>query len=147
MGNPNLMESVLPCSGQYSLKRDLQLNAWLAVAAVVYTIDLYLLKQHPEWSPLMRGLVELTPMIPGLLYLRACLRFIRGMDELQRRIQFEAWLFAFLGTLLIGTVINILNANGVALGDLKHGLSLWGTGTLAFVLWLVGKGLADRRYQ
>ena len=147
MEKPNLMESVQPCSGQYSLKKDLRLNAWCAVAAVVYIAMLFLLKRHPEWSPLTRGLLTLTPMIPGLLYVRTCLRFIRGMDELQRRIQLEAWLFAFLGTLIIGTIVNTLNANGVSLGELKHGLSLWGTFTLIFVLWLVGTAIANRRYR
>ena len=88
MDNPNLLESVLhPCSDHYSLKKDLRLNAWLVVAAAVYVAMLELLKRHPEWSPLTRGLLALAPMIPGMLYVRTCLRFIRGMDELQRRIQ------------------------------------------------------------
>jgi uncharacterized MnhB-related membrane protein len=86
-------------------------------------------------------------MIPGALYVRSCLRFIRAMDEMQRRIQLEAWLFASLWTLVITTVINTLNANDVALGDLKHGVSLWETFLLAFVLWLVGTAMARARYQ
>src|ERR1035438_1148574 len=114
MDNPNLLESVLqPCSDHYSFKKDLRLNAWMIVAAAVYVAILELLKRHPEWSPITRGLLALTPIIPGVLYVRTCLRFIRGMDELQRRIQTEAWLFAALGSLIIGTIINTLNANGV----------------------------------
>jgi hypothetical protein len=31
MNPPNLIESYVPCSGRYSLKKDLRLNAWLAV--------------------------------------------------------------------------------------------------------------------
>ena len=93
------------------------------------------------------ALLTLTPLIPGLLYVRDCLRFIRGMDELQRRIQMEAWLFAALGSLIIGTIINTLNAQGVSLGGLAHGLSLWGTFALTFVLWLVGTALANCRYK
>jgi len=147
MDTPNTFESVTPGSGQYSLKKDLRLNAWFAVAVVLYLAILLLLKRHPEWSPLTRGLLTLAPLIPGLLYVRACLRFVRSLDELQRRIQMEAWLFAALGTLIIGTAINTLNANGVALGQLEHGLSLWGTFTLVFTLWLVGTGIANRRYQ
>jgi hypothetical protein len=147
MDQPNLIESVVPCSGQYSLKKDLRLNAWLVAAAVVYVAILELLKRHPEWSPLARGLLTLTPLVPGVLYVRSCLRFIRSLDELQRRIQLEAWLFASLGALIIGTIINTLNANGVILGDLKHGLSLWGAFTLTFVLWLVGSALANCRYK
>lgn len=147
MDKPNLIESVTPCSGQYSFKQDLRLNVWLGVAAVVYGLSLFLLKRNPEWSALARGTVSLAPLIPGMLYLRDCLRFIRGLDELQRRIQFEAWLFAFMGTVLVMTVISVLHANGVSMTQLEHGLSLWGTGMLIFVLWLVGMGLANRRYQ
>ena len=96
---------------------------------------------------LTRGLLSLTPMIPGWLYVRTCLRFIRGLDELQRRIQLEAWLFGALGALIIGTVINTLNANGVALGNLNHGLGLLGTFNLTFLLWAVSSVIANRRYQ
>ena len=148
MNKPNLLESVLqPCSDHYSLKKDLRLNAWMLVATAVYVAISVLLKRHPEWSPLTRGLLNLTPMIPGVLYVRTCLRFIRGMDELQRRIQLEAWLFAALGSLIIGAVINTLNDSGVSLGDLKHGLSLGGTFALTFVLWLVGTAISNRRYK
>ena len=148
MNKPNLLESVLqPCSDHYSLKKDLRLNAWMVVAAAVYVAISVLLKNHPEGSPLMRGLLTLTPMIPGAFYVRTCLRFVRGMDELQRRIQTEAWLFAALGSLIIGTAINTLNANGVSLGELRHGLSLWGTFALTFALWLTGTALANRRYK
>lgn len=147
MNKPNLLESVAPLSGSYSLKKDLRLNAGVLVAAAVYVAMTELLKRHPEWSPLTRGLLNLTPMIPGVLYVRTCLRFIRGMDELQRRIQMEAWLFAALGALIIGTIINTLNASGVTYGRLTHGLSLLGAFALTFVLWLVGTAISNRRYK
>lgn len=147
MDKPNTIESVLPLSGEYSCKKDTRLSVWLFVAIVTYVAVLLLLKYHPEWSPLTRGLLTLAPMIPGALYVRSWLRFIRGMDEMQRRIQLDAWLFASLWTLVITIVVNTLNANGVALGDLKHGMSLWGAFSLVFVLWLVGTAIARRRYQ
>jgi hypothetical protein len=147
MDKPNTFESLQPGSGQYSLKKDLRLNAWLFVALGFYLAALALEKQHPEWTPLARALVALAPLLPGLLYVRACLRFVRGLDELQRRIQVEAWLFAALASLVVGTIVNTLNARGVALGELHHGVSLWGTSVLLFTFWLVGLGLANRRYK
>ena len=110
-------------------------------------VDLALLKRYPDWSPLLRGLLALAPLIPGLFYIRNGMRFIRGLDELQRRIQHEAWLFAALGTVIMGTGINILNAHGVQLWALDHGLGLGGTFTLMFTLWLVGSALANCRYK
>ena len=147
MEKPNLMESVQPCSGQYSVKTDLRLNAWLAVASVVWIVDLALLKKHPEWNPLLRGVLALAPLLPGLLYVRSCMRFIRGLDELQRRVQSEAVVFAAMGTVIAGMAVNTLNTHEVPLGVLKHGLGIGETFILMFVLWLVGGAVANCRYK
>ena len=147
MDKPNLIESVTPLSGGYSCKKDLRLNAWCFVATAFYVANLLLLKWHPEWSPMTKALFTLSPLIPGALYIRTCVRFIRGMDELQRRIQLEVWLFASLGALLIGAVINTLNEVGVALGGFNHGLGLGATFALTFVLWAVGTPIANRRFK
>jgi len=147
MEKPNTMESVEPCSKEYSFKTDLKLNAWMAVAALVALVSHYLLLRHPEWDSPARAALALSPLVPGLLYVRSCMGFVRGLDELQRRVQFEALLFAAFGTLLVGTAINVLNANGVVLPGLRHGLELLEAFTLMFVLWLVGSALANRRYK
>lgn len=147
METPNLIESVQPCSGQYSFKKDLRLNAWFIVAAAVYLVVLKVLSWHHEWSSLTRALVNLIPLLPGALYVRDCIRFVRGMDELQRRVQTEAWLFAAIGTLLISATINTLSAQGLPLGKMNHGLSLGGTFSLTFLLWIVGTIIFNRRYQ
>lgn len=147
MEKPNLMESVEPHSGQYSFKTDLRLNAWLGVATAVYLAVFTLSQRHPEWSPLVRGLLALTPLIPGMLYVRSWVRFIRGLDEMQRRIQLEAFLFAAMGTVIVGTVINILNAHAVPLGTLTHGLGFGGALVSMLLFWSVGWACAKCRYQ
>ena len=147
MDKPNLMESVEPGSGQYSFKTDLRLNTWLGVTTAVYLAMLLLNSRHPEWNPLLRGALAMAPLIPGMLYVRSWMRFIRGLDELQRRIQLEAFLFAALGTVIVGTAINILNAHEVPLGWLKHGLGLGDTFMMLLLLWSVGWGLAKCRYR
>jgi len=147
MEKPNLMESLEPRSGQYSLKTDLLLNAWLAVATVTYLAALLLLRRFPEWNPYLRGALVLAPFVPGLLYLRSGWRFIAGLDELQRRVQLEAVLFASLGTVLAVTAANALSAQGLELPGLHHGLGVVGTATVLFTLWLVGGAIVNRRYQ
>jgi hypothetical protein len=147
MNPPNLIESYVPCSGRYSLKKDLRLNAWLAATMVVYLTALFLVKRNPEWSPLARGLLMLAPLLPILLYLRAWMRLVRGLDELQRRIQLEAFLFAALGTLVVGFVVSTLGATGVWRAGLNHGLGLPEGCMAMFALWLVGGALANRRYR
>ena len=147
MSKPNTIESVQPLSGHYSWKQDLRLNAWFVVAALVYGLGCLLLKRQPNWSVSARAMISLAPLVPGLLYIRSGLRFVRGMDELQRRIQLEAWLFAALGTLLVEIVINIAGASGIHLGLIERGLGVGQTFTLTFALWLVGSAIAHRRYQ
>lgn len=149
MDKPNLIESYEPCSGSYSWKKDLRLNAWLGIATILYGMTLWLVKHHPEWSPAARGLVALIPLIPALLYVRSWARLVRGMDEMQRRIQLEAFLFAALGTVFVGVILSTLNASGVTpLGDMQsHGLGLGGAFIAMFTLWLVGYALANKRYR
>lgn len=147
MNKPNTLESLEPCSGEYSVRTDLKLNMWLAVAAVVAGVSLYLRREHPEWSGSVRAEWALAPLIPGLLYVRSFLRFVRGLDEFQRRLQLEVFLFASLGTLLIATVINVLNANGVSWPGRAHGLGLGSTFVVMLMLWLVGTGIAKCRYR
>ncbi len=146
MAKPNLIESVTPCTGEYSLRRDLRLNAWLLVATVVYLAERALLNRRPEWTPLVRALVSLAPLLPALLYIRSWVRFIRGLDELQRRVQVEAHLFAAWGTIIAGIVLEALNQQG-AIGLLPHGLGFGGVMVILFPLWLVGVAIANCRYK
>lgn len=136
-----------PFSGHYSFKKDIKLNAWCVVAAVSYAINMTLAKRHPEWSVAIRATFALVPLLPGLLYIRSLMRFVRGMDELQRRIQLEAWLFATIGTILIGMAISTLNSSGAHLSGVENGLGMGQAFIVAFVLWIVGTFVASRRYN
>ena len=147
MKSHTVFESVMPCSGQYLWKRDLRLNGWLLAAVGFYLAQLFLLKRFPEWPPVGRGLIALSPLAPGLLYARDWLRFVRQLDELQRRIQTEAFLTSTLATLVLVIVVITLGAQGVELGAFRQIASLGGVWISLFVFWLVGLGIASRRYQ
>jgi len=129
------------------LRRSLELNAWLAVATATYVVALLLTKRHPAWSPAWTSTLTLTPILPGLLYLRKGIQLLRDMDELQRRIQFEAWLFAAFGTVIVGTVIHVFNAHGLDVKLLEHGLEVGGTYMAMLILWSVGLVIANLRYR
>jgi hypothetical protein len=127
--------------------RSFKLNAWLALATACYLIALFVVRRHPDWSPLLKITVSLSPILPGLLYLREGLRHLRRMDELERRIQGEAWLFAALGTVLVSTIVNVLNSHGLAGKWPAHGLEVGETYLTMFILWCLGTVVANRRYQ
>src|SRR5271170_2511271 len=76
-----------------------ELGGSMAAYTAMVAVSVWLVKGHPQ-SPL-RYLFAALPMIPSAFALWAAIRFFRGLDELQRRIQFEAMAFSFLGTCLI----------------------------------------------
>lgn len=147
MNKPTELESIVRFSCEYSWKRDLRLNAWLAVAVMVHIAQLIVLKHAPDLTPGVRTMIALTPLAPGLLYVRDWIRFVRQLDELQRRVQVEAFLFAALGALILAAVIDTLNANGLTPLGLAHGLGLGGTYLIMCVLWGLGTVIANRRYR
>ena len=150
MKNTNLQERDEKQPGPTAVKRALrsfELNAWLAVTTGVYLATLFLVRHHPDWDPWLKLTLSLTSILPGLLYLRNGLQLLRGMDELQRRIQLEAWLFAALGTVVVSTIINVANVHGLGGDWLPHGLAVGGTYLTMFILWCVGVTIANCRYR
>lgn len=120
---------------------------WLAAAAFIYLISLWLLKHHPDWSPTARIAVTLAPLLPGIFYLRALLKSFWQMDELQRRIQIEALGFALAGTVIVLTTVNVFAAEGVALVNYPRGVGIGGVYLTTFLLWSVGVSISTFRYR
>jgi hypothetical protein len=73
--------------------------------------------------------------------MRAFLRFLGRMDELERRIQLEAIGFAFGVTLVVVMTAGFLENAGV-----PRVSGIW-IGPLMIALWGVGAALASRRYR
>lgn len=95
-------------------------------------------------SPALKALVVLLPVLPMLLVVRAMVRLLRGLDELQQRIQLQA-----LGV-TCAVVASVTFAIGFLQGaDLLPVLS----GQLVWVLpamlgvWGVAVGLISRGYR
>lgn len=107
--------------------------------AVVTMASVWLLKHHGQ-SPL-RFLIAVTPVIPAAVAMWAAIRYFRGVDELQRRIQFEGLAFSFLATCLIALTWGFLQNAG-----LPHADVIWIAPLLVF-LWGVGGCIASRRYR
>jgi len=134
------------CTAFKLAMRSFELNAWLAASGAVYVIALYLVRHHPYWGPGWKSAVSLMPMLPGLLFLRTGLRLLKEMDELQRRIQLDGLLFAAMGTVIVGTIINVFNAHGLAGWWPAQGLQVGGTYMTMFILWSIGVTISRFRY-
>src|SRR5437763_2120380 len=135
--NQTILPDAVRPGPHYSLAADLKLNAWAFVALGVAFVVRWLLRQHPEWAVLLRASLALTPLIPSLLYVRSISRWIGGMDELQRRIQLQACLFAMTGAVFVRTGLDLLNSGGaMPWAGLKNGLGWEGTFALIMVLYI-----------
>lgn len=132
---------------QYSFKKDLLQSFWLIVAGAVTVYSHVLLEKYAGSGPTLKWLLALSPFAPLLLYVRTVLRAIRAMDELQRRIQLEAWIFAAIGTIFATTAINVLHENGLLTMLFQPGLGLPGATVIMFLLLILGGFMANRHYQ
>jgi hypothetical protein len=60
-----------------------------------------------------RAIIALVPLLIGLLWVRSFARWVRGMDEMHRRLSVEACLFATGVTLFVVSTWHILDKAGV----------------------------------
>lgn len=85
--------------------------------------------------------LQLLPVLGAFAVAWAVLRGLRGMDELQRRIQLEAIDIAFLGTALLTFAWGFAEAAGL---PQLRAFAVW---LLMALLWRLGVAIARRRYR
>ena len=93
---------------------------------------------HSAW---WRIPLALIPVIPILFAMRAFMRFFSNMDELQRRIQLEAFAFSFGVTSIVTFSYGLLTSVGFPV------ISWDWIFPLMVALWGIGQGVATRRYR
>lgn len=147
MTTKNMTETEPRVSRIAHFKQDMKANAWLFIATVTYLVTLYVLQENADWDPRLGVTLTLLPLVPGVIYLLKLWKSLKSKDELQRRIQLEAWAFALGGTVLVSTALNVLNANDLGFENYPHGLEIGGTYLTVFILWSVGVGMATARYR
>lgn len=84
--------------------------------------------------------ITFVPIIPRIFAGLAFLRFFRGLDELQRRIQLEAVVSSFLGTCFITLTWAFQQNTGLPRFDVS-----W-VASMRIALWGIGVEMAKRRY-
>lgn len=88
-----------------------------------------------------RVLLSLAPMLPAAFICGVIVRTIRFMDEMQRKLQFEALALAFAGTALITFSYGFLEGTGFPR------LSMFTVWPLMAALWLIGTIIGRLRYR
>ncbi|QBD74959.1 hypothetical protein EPA93_02710 [Ktedonosporobacter rubrisoli] len=108
--------------------------------AVVLLVSVSLLKQGPSqaWWHIP---LALTPMIPIFFALRASLRFFHRVDELQRRIQLEAFALSFGATCVVAFSYGALEYAGFP------ALNWTWVPSLMMTFWGIGVAITSLRYK
>jgi hypothetical protein len=91
-------------------------------------------------APVLRLCLSLLPMLPAMFICGVIVRTIRRMDERQRKLQFEALVFAFAGTALITFGYGFLEGTGLPR------LSMFVVWPMMATLWVVGLAIGKVRY-
>ncbi|MGH9808499.1 MAG: hypothetical protein ACRD9W_14825, partial [Terriglobia bacterium] len=76
----------------YSLRANLKANTWAFVAMLLSFMGDELLARHIDWDAVPRVIIAMVPLLVGLFWVLGFLRWVRGMDEMHRRITLEACL-------------------------------------------------------
>lgn len=126
-----------PAGDQAALRRRF---IWIMLAYVVLVMAAVFIVRRgllPGWElPL-----ALLPLIPGVLVVFNVVSSLRFMDELEQRIQMEAFGFAFGITFLALLTESLLGIADLEAGD--PGVYL----LYMAAAWLLGQLIARRRYQ
>jgi hypothetical protein len=149
MPKPNIPEELDLIFGrkEYSFRTDLKVNGWGYISMALSFAGDVLLPRHNDWHPVLRALIVLAPIIPMLLWGRVFARWIRGMDELHRRMTVEVCLFATTATLCLFAASRPLVKAGI-LPPLGLDLcTIWGTSWLLVCCYIIGSKVLHRRLK
>src|SRR3954464_14400674 len=111
---PNLPDEIWLGKKEYSAWTDWKVNGWLFVATIISgASDIMFPQVVREWPIAVRALVALVPFVLLLLWVRSLARWVRGMDELHRRITLAAILFTVSATFFFVVLWHRLERAGV----------------------------------
>jgi hypothetical protein len=154
---PNLPDEIWLGKEEYSLRTDWKVNCWLFLATIVSCVsDILFPGQFQQWPVALRALVALIPFLAVLLWARSLARWIRGMDELHRRITTSAVLFTVSATFFVVMLWHRMDRAGVFQALFPGGRNpdaTWDIGSVghAFLLmtffYFLGWRIFNRRYQ
>jgi hypothetical protein len=121
-----------------------QFAMWMGIYAVMHLPMVILMGYMQSFTPWGSAswIFVALPLIPMLLALRALVRDLATLDELQRRIHLEAFAFGLACVCMLTFSQGMLQA----FADVKPVSAIFVL-PLAIFFWFVGAALAGRRYQ
>ncbi|MBN8195249.1 MULTISPECIES: hypothetical protein [Thalassospira] len=90
---------------------------------------------------MIAAMISLLPMLPAIFICAVIVRTIRQMDEMQRKLQFEALAMAFAGTALITFGYGFLEGSGLPK------VSMFVVWPIMAALWFIGVMIGRIRFR
>jgi CDP-diglyceride synthetase len=90
---------------------------------------------------MIAAIISLLPMLPAIFICAVIVRTIRQMDEMQRKLQFEALAMAFAGTALITFGYGFLEGSGLPK------VSMFVVWPIMAALWFIGVMIGRIRFR
>lgn len=117
---------------------------WAVVSLLASFLGaLYVIETHHPTVPLSL-VVVLVPIAAFAWFLVAELRALRRLDELQQRIQLEAFAVAYPCAILLVFAVGFLERAGISIPGFTNLRDVW---PLAIIPYWVGVAIAQRRYR
>jgi hypothetical protein len=112
-GRRTYWEMIRSCSGtEADRTNQYRFMAWAALWGISFVAAVWALDRGHVPGGAAAWATALAPLVPGVLALRAYLRFLAGADELLRKIQFESLSFGFACGVLAGLGYPLLERAG-----------------------------------
>jgi hypothetical protein len=153
---PNVPGEIFLGNQEYSWRMDWQVNGWLFVATLISAFcDIIFGHTVREWPLEWRVGIVLAQFAALALWARGLVVWVRGMDEMHRRITTAAILFAVSATFFFVMLWHRLDAAGlfkVIFPTPKNGGG-WDIATVghSFLLltlfYFLGQSIFNRRYK
>jgi hypothetical protein len=113
-------------------------------ALIVSYVLAVMAAERAGMAPAVRVAFALLAVAGFIAFIAAEVRVIRGLDELQRRIQLETFAIAFPLALVLVFALGMLERAGVSIWGFRELRDVWPLVALPYV---VGLTIALRRYR
>jgi hypothetical protein len=150
---PNVPDTIFLGDEEYSWRMDWNVNGWLFVATLISAFgDIIFHRVVSGWPLIWRVTIVLAQFAALALWVRALARWIRGMDEMHRRITGAAVSFAVAATFFFIMLWHRLDAAGL-FRVILPGRGSWDIATVghAFLLltffYFAAISILNRRYR
>ena len=115
-----------------------------AVLMTAYLGFVAVTKRGEHLAPIVRVAAGLLAVAAFGLFIAAEIRVLRGLDEMQRRIQLEALAIAYPTAILLVFTLGVLERAGIVVWGFQRLRDVWPLVALPYV---IGLAIATRRYR